>query len=55
MHECIPNDAIRKIQCDCHQIDDDIRRLIASLSDTGMGLTEAAKLLKQESANFDID
>ena len=36
---------IRKIQNHCFKIDDDIRHLIALLSDTGMRLAEAAGLL----------
>ncbi len=34
----IPNDAIRKILTECHQIDDDMRWLIALISDTGLRL-----------------
>ena len=40
----IPIDYIRLIQKDCMQIDDDARRLVALISDTGMRLSEAAGL-----------
>jgi len=41
----IPIDVIRDIQRECREIDDDIRWLIALISDTGMRLAEAAGLL----------
>ncbi len=44
----IPIDDIRKIQQLCYQKDDDIRWLIALLSDTGMRLAEAAGLAKED-------
>ena len=40
----IPLDALRRIQHECMQIDDDIRWLVALVSDTGMRLAEAAWL-----------
>ena len=40
----IPVDCIRVIQSDCHHMDDDMRWLVALLSDTGMRLGEAAGL-----------
>lgn len=40
----IPIETIREIQQACNQIDDDIRWLIAIISDTGMRLAEAAGL-----------
>ena len=40
----IPVDTIREIQQACYQIDDDMRWLIALISDTGMRLAEAAGL-----------
>ena len=40
----IPIDCIRAIQSDCHNIDDDMRWLVALLSDTGMRLGEAVGL-----------
>ena len=40
----IPIDCIRAIQSDCHDIDDDMRWLVALLSDTGMRLGEAVGL-----------
>lgn len=49
----IPNDAIRKIQTECHKIDDDMRWLIALISDTGLRLAEAAGLLKQDFIGLD--
>ena len=40
----IPLDALRRVQRECMQIDDDIRWLVALVSDTGMRLAEAAGL-----------
>ena len=40
----IPLDDLRRIQRECMQIDDDIRWLVALVSDTGMRLAEAAGL-----------
>ena len=40
----IPIDCIRVIQSDCHHMDDDMRWLVALLSDTGMRLGEAVGL-----------
>ena len=40
----IPIDHIRNIQKECMRIDDDMRHLIALISDTGMRLSEAAGL-----------
>ena len=40
----IPVDNIRQIQKDCVTIDDDVRWLVALISDTGMRLSEAAGL-----------
>jgi integrase len=40
----IPIDCIRAIQSDCRHIDDDMRWLVALLSDTGMRLGEAVGL-----------
>ena len=40
----IPNDVIREIQNECYKIDDDMRWLLALISDTGMRLSEAAGL-----------
>ena len=40
----IPLDALRHVQRECVQIDDDIRWLVALVSDTGMRLAEAAGL-----------
>ena len=44
----IPIDYIRKVQQLCYLKDDDIRWLIALLSDTGMRLAEAAGLAKRD-------
>ena len=44
----IPIDDIRKVQQLCYQKDDDIRWLIALLSDTGMRLAEASGLAKED-------
>ena len=44
----IPIDDIRKVQQLCYQRDDDIRWLIALLSDTGMRLAEAAGLARED-------
>ena len=40
----VPLEVIRKIQHECYHIDDDMRWLIALISDTGMRLSEAARL-----------
>lgn len=40
--------AIRKIQTECRKSDDDVRWLVALVSDTGMRLAEAAGLLKND-------
>ena len=40
----IPKDCIKSIQVDCHDADDDMRWLVALLSDTGMRLGEAVGL-----------
>ena len=44
----IPLDAIRLIQRDCIAIDDEMRWLLAIISDTGMRLSEAAGLHKDD-------
>ena len=44
----IPLDALRYIQSECYRIDDDMRWLIALISDTGMRLSEAAGLHKED-------
>lgn len=40
----IPLNDIRTVQAKCHELDDDIRWLVALISDTGMRLAEAAGL-----------
>ena len=40
----IPIECIRAIQSDCHHMDDDMRWLVALLSDTGIRLGEAVGL-----------
>ena len=42
--KAIPLDDLRRVQRECVQIDDDIRWLVALVSDTGMRLAEAAGL-----------
>lgn len=44
----IPIEIIRKVQSRCRSIDDDLRWLIAMISDTGMRLAEGAGLLKSD-------
>ena len=44
----IPNDILRIIQQQCQSTDDEMRWLVALLSDTGMRLSEAAGLLKDD-------
>jgi len=44
----IPMDAIRRIQRDCIAIDDEMRWLLAIISDTGMRLSEAAGLHRDD-------
>jgi integrase len=44
----IPNDILKVIQKHCQSTDDEMRWLIALLSDTGMRLSEAAGLLKAD-------
>ena len=56
----IPIECIRAIQSDCHHMDDDMRWLVALLSDTGMRLGEAVGLsvddirLDDETAHVNI-
>jgi integrase len=44
----LPIETIRSLQKDCRRIDDDLRWLVALVSDTGMRLAEAAGLLKDD-------
>ena len=44
----IPNAGILKVQTECRAIDDDMRWLVALISDTGMRLAEGAGLLKSD-------
>ena len=44
---------IRKVQSECRAIDDDMRWLIALISDTGMRLAEGAGLLKEDLVGLD--
>ena len=44
----IPNDVIRDIQNECYRIDDDMRWLLALISDTGLRLSEAAGLHRDD-------
>jgi len=49
----IPIEALRKVQSECRAIDDDMRWLIALISDTGMRLAEGAGLLKKDFVGLD--
>ena len=49
----IPIEAIRDVQSECRQIDDDMRWLVALISDTGMRLAEGAGLLKEDLVGLD--
>jgi integrase len=44
----IPLDAIRTLQTECRKLDDDLRWLVALVSDTGMRLAEATGLLMDD-------
>ena len=44
----IPLGALKNIQSECYRIDDDVRWLIALISDTGMRLSEAAGLHRDD-------
>lgn len=44
----IPMDALRSVQAECREIDDEARWLVGLISDTGMRLSEAAGLLKSD-------
>ncbi|NDV51992.1 MULTISPECIES: DUF6538 domain-containing protein [unclassified Salipiger] len=44
----IPLDDIRKVQQKCQELDDELRWLVAIVSDTGMRLAEAAGLLRDD-------
>ena len=48
-------DAIRNVQSECRAIDDDMRWLIALISDTGMRLAEGTGLLKEDLVGLDAD
>ena len=48
-------DAIRNVQSECRAIDDDMRWLIALISDTGMRLAEGTGLLKEDLVGLDTD
>ena len=50
----IPNADILKVQTECRIIDDDMRRLVALISDTGMRLAEGVGLLKSD-LHLDVD
>jgi integrase len=51
----IPITDIRNVQSECRVIDDDMRWLIALISDTGMRLAEGAGLLKQDFIGLDAN
>ncbi|KIC18504.1 DUF6538 domain-containing protein [Leisingera sp. ANG-DT] len=44
----IPADALSKVQRQCRQMDDDIRWLVALVSDTGMRLAEAVGMVRED-------
>lgn len=44
----IPNDILRVIQKQCQSTDDEMRWLVARLSDTGMRLSEAVGILRED-------
>jgi integrase len=44
----LPIEVIRSLQQDCRRLDDDLRWLVALVSDTGMRLAEATGLLKDD-------
>jgi integrase len=44
----IPNDILKVIQDRCQSTDDEMRWLVALISDTGMRLSEAAGLLRED-------
>jgi hypothetical protein len=46
--EPIPLDSIRTLQAECRKLDDDLRWLVALVSDTGMRLAGATGLLKED-------
>ena len=48
----IPIDIIKRVQCKCKKQDDDLRWLVALLSDSGMRLGEAVGLLKSVILNW---
>ena len=51
----VPITDIRNVQSECRAIDDDMRWLIALISDTGMRLAEGAGLLKRDFIGLDAD
>ena len=51
----VPITDIRNVQSECRAIDDDMRWLIALISDTGMRLAEGAGLLKRDFMGLDTD
>lgn len=44
----LPQEALKNVQQECQKLDDDLRWLIAMVSDTGMRLAEAAGLLRED-------
>ncbi len=49
----IPVVSIRKIQTECTRVDDEMRWLVALISDTGMRLAEATGLLREDFVGLD--
>lgn len=51
----IPTDALAALQAQCRSADDDLRWLVALVSDTGMRLAEAAGLTREDFARDEND
>jgi site-specific recombinase XerD len=49
----VPSEALRVVQAKCREIDDDLRWLVALVSDTGLRLAEAAGLTKDDIVRHD--
>lgn len=49
----VPTDAVKIVQSKCHEIDDDMRWLVALVSDTGMRLAEGAGMIKEDFVRAD--
>lgn len=49
----VPTDAVKIVQSKCHEIDDNMRWLVALVSDTGMRLAEGAGMIKEDFVRAD--